>query len=72
MNITATELALAISVQGFTDPDVVAEIKPMATYMLGAMAGDADQRAEFKTKLLEGLRDAQEQIPALITKIEAL
>ena len=72
MNISANELALAISVQGFSDADVVAEIKPMATYMLGAMASDEDQREEFKAKLLEGLNDALKQIPTLIEKIGAL
>ena len=72
MNISATELALAISVQGFSDQDVVESLKPMATYMLGAMASDEDQRKEFKAKLLEGLKDAQKQIPALIEKIGAL
>lgn len=72
MSLTAQDMAQAINLQCFVDADVVEEIRPMATYVLGAMSVDPTVKAEVKQKLLTGLKAAQAQIPALIEQIEAL
>ena len=46
MRLTAQGMAQAISLQCFVDAAVAEEIKPMATYMLGAMSIDPAVKAE--------------------------
>lgn len=68
MSLTTADVAKAISVVCFDSEEVLAEIKPQATYILGHLA---EGNEEVRSVLLAGLRAAKEEIPALIAKIEA-
>lgn len=70
--VVAEDVAQAISFQSFVNEDVLSDVTIMATKMLGGMMKDPAAREQIKTMLLDGMRAAQEQLPALIQKIEAL